>query len=54
MSQQINLYNPLFLKREKHFSARTMVQALGIIALGLAALYVYVLVESTKAECMAQ
>lgn len=54
MSQQINLYNPLFLKREKHFSARTMVQALGIIALGLAALYVYALVESTKAERTAQ
>jgi len=28
MSQQINLYNPIFLKQEKHFSARTMVHAL--------------------------
>lgn len=54
MSQQINLYNPLFLKREKHFSARTMAQALGIIALGLAALYVYALVESARAERAAQ
>ena len=34
MSQQINLYNPIFLKQEKHFSAGTMVQALGIVMLG--------------------
>src|ERR1051325_9102801 len=50
MSQQINLYNPLFLKQEKHFSARTMMHALGVIALGLAALYVYALVESSSSE----
>lgn len=31
MSQQINLFNPIFLKQEKHFSAVTMVQALGLI-----------------------
>lgn len=54
MSQQINLYNPLFLKQEKHFSARTMAQALGIIALGIAALYVYAMLESRKAERTAQ
>lgn len=41
MSQQINLFNPLFLRKEKYFSARTMLQALGIIALGLAALYAF-------------
>ena len=46
MSQQINLYNPLFLKQEKHFSARTMAQALGIIALALAALYGYAAAET--------
>jgi hypothetical protein len=54
VSQQINLYNPLFLKQEKHFSARTMAQALGIIALGLAALYVYAMLESAKTEHSAQ
>lgn len=54
MSQQINLYNPLFLKKEKHFSARTMAQALGVIALGLAALYAYALFESRSAERAAQ
>lgn len=54
MSQQINLYNPLFLKQEKHFSARTMVQALGIIALGLIGLYVYAFIESRANELTAQ
>lgn len=34
MSQQINLFNPIFLKQEKYFSAVTMVQALGLILLG--------------------
>jgi hypothetical protein len=50
MSQQINLYNPLFLKQEKHFSALTMAQALGLIALGLGALYVYALVQTGTGE----
>jgi len=54
MSQQINLYNPLFLKQEKHFSARTMAQALGVIALGVAALYGYALYESHSLERTAQ
>ncbi|HEV2610410.1 MAG TPA: PilN domain-containing protein [Noviherbaspirillum sp.] len=34
MSQQINLFNPIFLKQKKHFSAVTMAQALGMILLG--------------------
>ncbi|RZI43059.1 MSHA biogenesis protein MshI [Herbaspirillum sp. HC18] len=34
MSQQINLFNPIFLKQKKYFSAITMVQALGIIVVG--------------------
>jgi len=50
VSQQINLYNPLFLKQEKHFSARTMAQALGVIAIGLAALYGYAMLETAKTE----
>ena len=53
MSQQINLYNPLFLKREKHFSARTMLQALAAIALGLALLYAYALVQMGDVERVA-
>jgi len=50
MSQQINLYNPVFLKQEKHFSAVTIVQALALIVVGLAALYVYALVQTRAAE----
>lgn len=41
MTQQINLFNPLFLRQEKYFSARTMFQALGLIAVGLGAFYAY-------------
>ena len=41
MSQQINLFNPVFLKQEKLFSAFTMVQALGLIVLGFSVLIAY-------------
>ncbi|MGQ0510911.1 MAG: MSHA biogenesis protein MshI [Betaproteobacteria bacterium] len=50
MSQQINLYNPLFLKQEKLFSARTMAQALGLVALGLAGIYAYSAMQTRQAE----
>ena len=53
MSQQINLYNPLFLRKEKYFSARTMLQSLGLIALGLLALYAYALVQTRDLERVA-
>lgn len=38
MSQQINLFNPIFLKKEKYFSALTMAQALALILVGCAVL----------------
>ena len=41
MSQQINLFNPIFLKQKKYFSAVTMAQGLGMIMLGCAALVAY-------------
>jgi hypothetical protein len=50
MSQQINLFNPLFLRKEKYFSARTMLQSLGLIALGLVVLYAYALVQTREME----
>lgn len=34
MSQQINLFNPVFLKQKKYFSAATMAQALALILVG--------------------
>ena len=36
MTQQINLYNPLFLHREKHFSAVTILWSLLAVAVSLA------------------
>jgi hypothetical protein len=50
MSQQINLFNPLFLRKEKYFSARTMLQGLGLIVLGLAGLYVFALVQTRELQ----
>lgn len=41
MSQQINLFNPIFLQQKKIFSSKTMAQALGVLALGVAAMAVY-------------
>jgi hypothetical protein len=34
VSQQINLFNPIFLQQKKIFAARTMAQSLGMLALG--------------------
>lgn len=38
MPQQINLYSPILLTPRRHFSAAAMLQALAVLALGLAAL----------------
>lgn len=50
MSQQINLFNPIFLKQEKHFSAMTMVQGLGIILLGAIFLTAYASFQLAKLQ----
>ncbi len=41
MSQQINLFNPIFLKQRKYFSVVTMLQALLLIVLGSMLFYGY-------------
>lgn len=41
MSQQINLYSPLFRKQKKLFTAWAMVQALALVLVALMVLYVY-------------
>jgi hypothetical protein len=38
VSQQINLFNPIFLQQKKIFAARTMAQALGLLAAGALAI----------------
>ena len=48
MSQQINLFNPIFLKQKKYLSAATMAQALGLILLGCIALSVYTIFQSSN------
>lgn len=40
MSQQVNLFSPIFRKEEKKFSAKTMFQAAGIVIVGIAVLTV--------------
>lgn len=46
MAQQINLFNPVFLKQKKYFSAVTMLQALGLVVLGVFVFYGYAIYES--------
>jgi hypothetical protein len=41
MSQQINLFNPIFMKQKKYFSALAMLQALGLIIAGTVLFYAY-------------
>ena len=41
MSQQINLFNPIFMKQRKYFTLLAMVQALGLIVAGSLCLYGY-------------
>ena len=41
MSQQINLFNPIFMKQRKYFTLLTMVQALGLIVAGSLIFYGY-------------
>lgn len=41
MSQQVNLYHPIFRKQEKKFSALTMAQASGLVLVAIMLMYVY-------------
>lgn len=41
MSQQINLYQPIFRKEEKKFSTVAMIQSVGLVAIGVLALYAF-------------
>jgi len=53
VSQQINLFNPLFMRKKKYFSARTMLQSLGLIALGMLAIYAYALWQASDLRQLA-
>ncbi len=45
MSQQINLFNPIFMKQRKYFSLLTMLQALGMIIAGSLIFYGYAIYQ---------
>jgi len=46
MAQQINLFNPVFLKQKKYFSAVTMLQSIGLVVGAVVLFYAYTLHES--------
>lgn len=50
MSQQINLFNPIFLKQKKIFTAVHMAQTLGLVAAGALLLAVYGAVKTSQLE----
>ena len=50
MSQQINLFNPIFLKQKKVFSAVNMLDALAVLLVGVAAFYGYASIESLNLD----
>lgn len=45
MSQQINLFNPIFLKQKKTFSAVNMLDAMALLLVGVFAFYAYASIE---------
>ncbi len=48
MSQQINLFNPIFLKQKKVFSALNMLEALGLLLGGVLVFYGYASIETRR------
>ncbi|MFA6120267.1 MAG: PilN domain-containing protein [Sideroxydans sp.] len=54
MSQQINLFNPVFLKQKKYFSVVTMLQAMGLIVLGSMFFYGYAWYQVQKLDKQTQ
>ena len=50
MSQQINLYSPLFRKEKKIFSGVAMAQATALVVVGVLAFYAYVSLQTSLLE----
>ena len=53
MSQQINLFNPVFLRQKHYFSAVAMLQALALIVAGMLAIYAYEVRQNRTLERVA-
>lgn len=54
MSQQINLYRPIFRKQSKVFSALALAQALGLMVLAIAVAYTYLTMRTDVLEIEAR
>lgn len=50
MSQQINLFNPIFMKQRKYFSLFAMVQSLGLITIGSLLFFAYAWYQVSQLE----
>jgi hypothetical protein len=53
MSQQINLYSPIFRKQSKVFSAKTMLQGLALMAVAVGVFYYIVALQTSLLEVRA-
>jgi cell division protein FtsL len=54
MSQQINLFNPIFMKQRKYFSLLTMLQALGLVIAGSLIFYGYAIYQVGQLKLQAE
>jgi Fimbrial assembly protein (PilN) len=54
MSQQINLFNPIFMKQRKYFSLLTMLQALGMIIAGSLIFYGYAIYQVNQLKLQSE
>lgn len=54
MSQQINLFNPIFLKQKRYFSSVTLLQGLALILIGALGFYGYALYQVRMLETQAK
>lgn len=53
MAQQINLFNPIFLRQKRYFSAVAMAQGLATIAVGVMAIYAFQARQNSTLERVA-
>lgn len=50
MTQQINLFNPIFLRQKKYFSFVTILQALALVLIGVLSFYAYAVFQTGRLE----
>lgn len=48
MRQQVNLFQPIFRKQKKKFSAKAMLQAIGLVAVGVLLLFAHTYWQATQ------